>query len=106
MRVDTAVYFSLIGGAIFSAGAGGNADAAPVVCAGASGRAGSGAGVVGRTPPGFDSAGELSGAVEGDDCKGCVACATCVLRAESWVSERLEITSPEATIAAENQKSL
>ena len=31
------VYFSLIGGAIFSAGAGGNADAAPVVCAGVSG---------------------------------------------------------------------
>jgi hypothetical protein len=38
MRIGRrAAYFSLIGGATFSAGAGGNADAAPVVCAGASG---------------------------------------------------------------------
>ena len=66
------VYFSLIGGAIFSAGAGGNAGAAPVVCDAASGWADSGAGVVGRTPPGFDSAGALFGA-EGDDCIGWVA---------------------------------
>jgi hypothetical protein len=37
-----------IGSPIFSAGAGGNAGLAPVRCASASGRAGSGAGVVGR----------------------------------------------------------
>lgn len=61
--------------------------------------------MVGRTPPGFDSAGVLFGAVEGDDCKGCVACATCVLRAESWVSERPEITSPPATSTDASQKS-
>ncbi|PSO19113.1 hypothetical protein C7G42_12460 [Bradyrhizobium sp. MOS003] len=49
-------YFFSIGGAIFSAGAGGNAGfAAPCVCG--SGRAGSGAGVVGRSPPGLASAG-------------------------------------------------
>ena len=62
--------------------------------------------MVGRTPPGFDSAGVLPGVVEGDDCKGCVACATCVLRAESWFSERPEITSPPATSTDASQKSL
>ncbi|PDT91926.1 hypothetical protein CO669_01215 [Bradyrhizobium sp. Y36] len=52
-----ASYFFSIGGAIFSAGAGGRAGlvAAPCVCG--SGRAGSGAGVVGRSPPGLASAG-------------------------------------------------
>jgi hypothetical protein len=105
IRISPPVYFSLIGGAIFSAGAGGNADAAPVVCAGVSGWAGSGAGVVGRTPPGFDSAGVLPGVVEGDDCKGCVACAKCVLRAESCVSESPAMTSPAVTIAEASQKS-
>ena len=57
---DRRGYFSLIGGAIFSAGAGGRAGlvAAPWVCG--SGRAGSGAGVVGRSPPGLASAGVLS----------------------------------------------
>lgn len=53
-------YLSLIGGAIFSAGAGGKTGFAPAFCASRSGRAGSGAGVVGRSPPGFDSAGALS----------------------------------------------
>ena len=53
-------YLSLIGGAVFSAGAGGNACVAPDFCVWVSGRAGSGAGVVGRSPPGFDSAGGLS----------------------------------------------
>src|SRR6476646_8679493 len=76
-------YFSLIGGAIFSAGAGGSAGCAPCFCASASGRAGSGAGVVGRVPPGFDSAGG-----EGD---GCVACASCGRSALSSVSEIAEI---------------
>ena len=52
-------HFSLIGGAIFSAGAGGSAVGAPDFWASASGRAGSGAGVVGRVPPGLDSAGAL-----------------------------------------------
>ena len=59
-------YFRSIGGAIFSAGAGGNgvpvcgvvAGTDPVVWPGVTwGRAGSGAGVVGRVPPGSDSAG-------------------------------------------------
>jgi hypothetical protein len=54
-----APYFSLIGGAIFSGGAGGNGAFAPCFSASGSGRAGSGAGVVGRVPPGFDSAGLL-----------------------------------------------
>jgi hypothetical protein len=53
-------FLSGIGAAVFSAGAGGNAGVAPAFCASASGRAGSGAGVVGRSPPGLDSAGGLS----------------------------------------------
>ncbi len=61
-------FYFLIGSPIFSAGAGGSAGFAPAFCASASGRAGSGAGVVGRAPPGFDSAG-----AEGTN--GCVACA-------------------------------
>src|ERR1700761_3593750 len=69
-------YFCWIGGAIFSAGAGGSTGLAPSFCACASGRAGSGAGVVGRTPPGFDSAGLSSVVVEGVPCVGGVACAT------------------------------
>ncbi|BAC53029.1 bsr7764 [Bradyrhizobium diazoefficiens USDA 110] len=52
-------YFSLIGGAIFSAGAAGSAGLVAAPCVFGSGRAGSGAGVVGRSPPGFDSAGVL-----------------------------------------------
>src|SRR3954447_17237416 len=59
LRAQRQLYFSLIGGAIFSAGAWGSAGlvAAPCVCG--SGRAGSGAGVVGRWPPGLASAGVL-----------------------------------------------
>ena len=53
MMAGTADYFSLIGGAIFSAGAGGSAGSAPAFCASASGRAGSGAGVVGRAVAGL-----------------------------------------------------
>src|SRR6266403_1159076 len=53
-------FLSGIGAAVFSAGAGGSAGCAPAFCACPSGRAGSGAGVVGRSPPGFDSAGGLS----------------------------------------------
>jgi hypothetical protein len=105
-------YFSLIGGAIFSAGAGGNAGAVPVVCPAAPDCAGCGEISAGRAPVGAGSAG-ADGLVSapGVDCSGCVACATCELatselRAESWVSERPDITSPEATIAAASQKSL
>ena len=58
---DDVDYFSLIGAAIFSAGAGGNAGWAPAFCASASGRAGSGGGVAagcrsssrGHRRPGF-----------------------------------------------------
>ena len=93
-------YRSLIGGAVFSAGAGGNAGVAPDFCAWISGRAGSGAGVVGRSPPGLDSAGGVSwGAGVGEDCNGCVACATCGLLPLSWASERPATVSPTATIA-------
>jgi hypothetical protein len=110
-------YFSLIGGAIFSAGAGGNDGAAPVVCPAAPGCAGWGDISVGRTLDGAGSAG-VDGRVSapGVDCSGCVACAicelatcelaTCELRAESSVSERPEITSPEVMITAASQKSL
>lgn len=91
-------YLSLIGGAVFSAGAGGSADGAPDFCASASGRAGSGAGVVGRSPPGFDSAGGLAeGVGVGVDCSGWVACASCGGFVELIsASERPEITSPAA----------
>ncbi len=53
------IYFCWIDGAIFSAGAGGSAGLALSFCACGSGRAGSGAGVVGRTPPGFELGGGL-----------------------------------------------
>ncbi len=68
-------YFELIGGAIFSAGACGSAAFSPSFCAAVSGLAGSGAGVVGRVPPGLASAGTLLGAAGGCDCSGGVACA-------------------------------
>src|SRR5882724_815822 len=93
---------SLIGGAVFSAGAGGSAVGAPDFFASASGRAGSGAGVVGRSPPGFDSAGGSSffWASGGEDCSGGVTCAICGgLLALSWISERPDITSPVTTRA-------
>src|ERR1700721_657575 len=88
-------YFCWIGGAVFSAGAGGNPAGAPSFCARAWGWAGSGAGVVGRSPPGFDSAGALFG-VEGDDCSGCVACAICVSPALSWAIETMDTPTPAA----------
>jgi hypothetical protein len=73
-RDEKGSYFFSIGGATFSAGAGGNAGLAPSCCAAGAGCAGSGAGVVGRVPPGFDSAGVLDGVGEADG-EG-VACAT------------------------------
>jgi hypothetical protein len=82
---DAWAYFFSIGGPIFSAGAGGNAGFAPCRWASGSGRAGSGAGVVGRVPPGFDSAGLLSfcetaaggGALE-VSAFGCAPCAAVI----------------------------
>jgi hypothetical protein len=81
-------YFDCIGGAIFSGGAGGRAAFAPSCCACASGRAGSGAGVVGRVPPGLDSAGVSFVVVEGEPCKGGVACARCTLVRATDTSEK------------------
>ena len=69
-------YFDGMGGAIFSGGAGGSAAFAPSFCACSLGRAGSGAGVVGRVPPGLDSAGASFAAAGADVCGGDAACAT------------------------------
>ncbi|TAI65808.1 hypothetical protein CWO89_11510 [Bradyrhizobium sp. Leo170] len=50
--------------------------------------------MVGRSPPGFDSAGFVCGS-GGDDCTGGVACATSSdWRAAISTSEAVEITSP------------
>ena len=86
-------YFSLIEGATFSAGAGGSAGFAPSACAFGLGRAGSGAGMVGRVLPGLDSAG-LS--TVGEACRAGVACTSPLWgsRASSSVSDRTEIASP------------
>jgi len=107
---ESAHYFSfaggLIGGAIFSAGAGGSAGFAPSFWACGSGRAGSGAGVVGRVPPGFDSAGlpvpcgagvPWSGGVPGVTCASAVCCGG---RAISVARETPAITAPAAISAA------
>src|SRR5712664_3598032 len=90
-------YLSLIGAAVFSAGAGGNAVAAPAFCASASGRAGSGGTSLGRAPVVVGSGG-ADGLVSapGVDCNGCVACAICRLLALSWASERPDTASPDA----------
>src|SRR5258708_28101844 len=82
-----------MGGAIFSAGADGSVGVARSFWARVSGRAGSGAGVVGRSPPGFDSAGGLSCGV-GDDCNGGVACANCRSATASWTNETPDMASP------------
>jgi len=68
-------YRSLIGAAVFSAGAGGKAGVAPAFCASASGRAGSGGISPGRLPVVAGSAG-ADGFVSapGVDCNGWVAC--------------------------------
>ncbi len=71
-------YRSLIGAAVFSAGAGGNAGATPSFCACASGWAGWGAISAGREPVVAGSAGaEGLLSAPGEDCNGCVACAIC-----------------------------
>src|ERR1700761_4948608 len=63
-------HFSLIGGAVFSAGAGGNAGWAPSCRALASGLAGWGAVVVGRASPGLEPAGAVEFAGAGVPCNG------------------------------------
>ncbi|QOZ72420.1 hypothetical protein WN72_43605 [Bradyrhizobium arachidis] len=95
-RNDKETYFFSIGGATFSAGAGGNTGfAAPCVCG--SGRAGSGAGVVGRSPPGLDSAGVLLCSSDGVPWSGCVACAVCIrLSARICASDTTDTTTPAA----------
>jgi hypothetical protein len=55
--MDADLFYFRTGSPIFSGGAAGKAGVAPAFCASGSGRAGSGAGVVGRVPPGFGSAG-------------------------------------------------
>jgi len=94
-------YLSLIGAAVFSAGAGGSAVAAPAFCASASGRAGCGGTSLGRAPVVVGSGG-ADGLVSapGVDCNGCVACAICRLLALSWASERPDKASPD-TISAD-----
>jgi hypothetical protein len=70
-------YFAVIGGATFSAGAGGNAGFAPASRASASGRAGCGGVSCGRWPVvvGSDGTEGLLSA-PGVDCSGGVACAS------------------------------
>src|SRR4051812_39838816 len=101
-------YFSLIGVPVFSAGAGGNAGCAPAFCASASGRAGSGAGVVGRAPPGVDSAGTSFCGSDVDDGVGCVACASCVggLLALISANDSAEMAVPATISAAAISQSL
>lgn len=76
-RLRAAPYFAVIGGATFSAGAGGNAGLAPASRASASGRAGCGGVSCGRWPvvAGSDGAAGLLSA-PGVDCSGGVACAS------------------------------
>ena len=74
LRIGNDDYFSLIGGAVFSAGAGGSAGWAPAFCASGSGRAGSGATVDGRVPVVTGSRGaEGLVSAPGVDCSGGVA---------------------------------
>ena len=94
-------YLSLIGGAVFSAGAGGSAGWAPAFCAPASGRAGSGgtSGGLVLVPVVTGSAG-ADGFVSapGVDCTGGVACAVCCrARTFNLPNERAEMTSPVTT---------
>ena len=96
-------YFSRIGGATFSAGAGGSAGWAPAFWASASGCAGCGGMSEGRWPVVAGSEG-ADGFVSapGVDWVGCVACAICMgSRALSAVNASAEAASPAAiSIAA------
>ena len=98
--------FCCIGGAIFSGGAGGRAAFAPSFCASAVGLAGSGAGVVGRVPPGLDSAGVSFVVVEGEPCRGGVACASWALVRAVATSEKPQSTSPAPSIADATRNSV
>ena len=94
-------HFSRIGGATFSAGAGGSAGLAPASRASASGRAGCGGVSCGRWPVvvGSDGAGGLVSA-PGVDCNGDVACAS---RAGGGVKVSLamaEVDMPDAAASA------
>ena len=77
MQPGAKYHFCLIGGPIFSAGAGGSADLAPSPGFRGSGCAGWSAGVVGRASPGLDSAGLLLRAGAGVPCKGGVPGVLC-----------------------------
>src|SRR5258708_33574619 len=92
-------YRSLIGGAVFSAGAGGSAGTAPAFCASASGRAGSGGMSEGLAPVVTGSAG-ADGLVSapGVDCNGGVACAISGLLVANWASEMPDTARPPAII--------
>ena len=95
-----------IGGAVFSAGAGGSAGWAPAFCASASGRAGCGGTSDGLVPVVTGSAG-AAGLVSapGVDCRGGVACASCGSAALIWASESAVIARPATTSMAANAKS-
>src|ERR1700723_1971649 len=98
-------YLSLIGAAVFSAGAGGSAGVTPSFCACASGWAGCGAVSAGRAPVVAGSAGaEGLVSAPGVDCNGCVACAICGLRIIS-ASEKPDTTSPAATMVDASSRS-
>ena len=99
-------FFCSIGGAIFSGGAGGRAAFAPSFCAADVGVAGSGAGVVGRVPPGFDSAGLSLVVSEGEPCKGGVACASWTLARVVATSEKPVSVSPATSMADAKKNSL
>jgi hypothetical protein len=101
-------YRSLIGAAVFSAGAGGSAGVAPAFCASASGRAGSGEMSRGLLPVVAGSAGAdglLS--APGVDCSGCVACAIWAWRGVvNAASEITDMPNPVATITPASSISL
>jgi len=100
-------YRSLIGGATFSAGAGGSAGWAPAFCASASGRAGSGGMFDGRLPVVAGSAGtDGLDSAPGVDCNGWVACARCCGSLDPIsISESADITVPVATSMDASSKS-
>src|ERR1700678_4406428 len=82
-------YLSLIGGAVFSAGAGGSAGVTTCFFGSASGWAGCGAISAGRVPVVVGSAGaEGLVSAPGVDCNGCVACAICGSRTTITANER------------------
>ena len=61
--------------------------------------------MVGRVPPGLDSAGVSFDIVEGEPCRGGVACARWTLVRVIATTEKPESTSPAASIADAIKKS-